>query len=127
MGHSAIQILTPDAPWSSNAPWDFVYPLKIVFWFLKGRKCSQIKGLSIDTTHLPPSVPLDTTFKHKEPLADRLAAQSYPTEEDFIPDPVWFDLFVYGAREWLEGTLQCRVYMYSYEQILLASTRVVGV
>jgi hypothetical protein len=37
MGRSAIQFLTPDAPWSSNAPWRVVYPLKNVFGFLKGR------------------------------------------------------------------------------------------
>jgi hypothetical protein len=37
MGRSAIQFLTPDAPWSNNAPWRVVKPLKYVFCFLKGR------------------------------------------------------------------------------------------
>jgi hypothetical protein len=37
MGRSAILFLTPDAPWSSNAPWGVVYPLKNIFRFLKGR------------------------------------------------------------------------------------------
>jgi hypothetical protein len=37
MGRSAMQFLTPDAPWSSNAPWGVVYPLRNVFYFLKGR------------------------------------------------------------------------------------------
>ena len=37
MGRSAIQFSTPDAPWSSNALWEVVYPLKFVFGFLKGR------------------------------------------------------------------------------------------
>ncbi len=61
------------APWFNDAPWVVVYPLKNVFSCLKGRgpsniflsrrKCSLIKGLSIDTTHTPPPVPLDSTFK----------------------------------------------------------------
>ena len=37
MGLSAIQFSTPEAPWSSNAPWGVVYPLKYVFCFLKDR------------------------------------------------------------------------------------------
>jgi hypothetical protein len=37
MGRSAIQFSTPDAPWSSNALWEVVYPLKFVFGLLKGR------------------------------------------------------------------------------------------
>ncbi len=36
-GRSAIQFSTPDATWSSNAPWGVVKPLKNVFYFLKGR------------------------------------------------------------------------------------------
>jgi hypothetical protein len=36
--------------------------LKKIF-FLNSRKCSVNKGLSIDTTHTLPPVPLDSTFK----------------------------------------------------------------
>jgi hypothetical protein len=71
---SAIQFLTPDAPWSSNAPWGVVYSLNYVFCFFKGRdplkkilksakNVDEYKAYPLVPLKPYPSVPLDSTFK----------------------------------------------------------------
>ncbi len=78
MGRTAIQFLTPHAPWFSNAPWGVVLPLIIVFCLLKGRgPLKKFKKLAemlrkirpIDWYHWhPPSLAIKGEYESYSPL-----------------------------------------------------------